>query len=130
MLNSDLESDSIEIPAFVPLQEIAAHVSLPIRGYFVPCPSCQRELRINGQFVGRKVLCKHCQSGFRFRLDDEALTKKLAMYVYCPHCNERLRMSRKYIGVKVGCKSCKGELVVTEPEPQDEQRSKSARNEE
>jgi len=54
MLNSDLESDTIEIPAFIPLQEIASHVELDVRGYFVPCSSCERELRINAKYAGKR----------------------------------------------------------------------------
>lgn len=128
MLNSDFESDSIEIPAFVPLKEIAAHVTLPIRGYYIPCPSCQRELRINKQFVGRKVTCKHCQAGFRFRVDDPAVSSKLALYVYCPHCNERLRMSQKYLDVRIACKACKGELIVSESDSVPDARLESPRS--
>ena len=112
MLNSDLESDSIEIPAFVPLKELDAHVEIPIRGYYVHCTSCQRELRINARFAGRKVTCKHCQGGFRFRPEDPVQSENLSYYVNCPHCSERLRMSRRYLDTKVVCKSCKGQLVV------------------
>lgn len=115
MLNTDLESDSIEIPEFVPLQEIEAHVELEIRGYYVRCTSCERELRINAKYAGKKVTCKHCLGAFRFRPDDPVQAEKLAMYVYCPHCNERLRMARKYLDTKVACKECKGQLLVKSP---------------
>lgn len=113
MLNTDLESDSIEIPEFVPLQEIAAEARVPVRGYFLGCPSCDRELRINARFDGKKVSCKHCAKGFRFQSDRVGSTDPLAVYVYCPHCRERLRMASKYVGVKVRCKHCSGQLVVT-----------------
>jgi len=115
MLNTDLESDSIEIPAFVPLQEIASYISLPIRGYFIPCPSCQRELRINEKYAGKKVSCKHCESTFRFDPNAQVKGEPLQVYVYCPHCDERLRVARRYLGAKVACKSCKGELVIEDP---------------
>jgi len=115
MLNTDLESDSIEIPQFLPLQEITAYVTLPIRGYFVPCPSCDRELRVNSKYAGKKLSCKHCQSTFRFKPDTLVNGEPPQIYVYCPHCEERLRIAQKYLGAKVACKGCKGELVVQDP---------------
>ncbi|MFN5298655.1 MAG: zinc-ribbon domain-containing protein [Planctomycetaceae bacterium] len=113
MLNTDLESDSIEIPEFVPLQEISAEVRIPVRGYFLDCPSCERELRINARFDGKKVSCKHCAKGFRFQATPDGQAGQLSVYVYCPHCRERLRMASKYVGVKVRCKHCSGQLEVT-----------------
>lgn len=113
MLNTDLESDSIEIPEFVPLQEISAEVRIPVRGYFLDCPSCERELRINARFDGKKVSCKHCAKGFRFKATPDGQAGQLSVYVYCPHCRERLRMASKYVGVKVRCKHCSGQLEVT-----------------
>jgi len=113
MLNTDLESDSIEIPEFVPLQEISAEVRIPVRVYFLDCPSCERELRINARFDGKKVSCKHCAKGFRFQAPPDGQAGQLSVYVYCPHCRERLRMASKYVGVKVRCKHCSGQLEVT-----------------
>ena len=115
MLNTDLESDSIEIPKFVPLQEITSYITLPVRGYFIVCPSCQRELRINSKYSGKKVSCKHCNASFRFNPDVEFQGELPQVYVNCPHCEERLRVARKYLGAKVACKGCKGELVVADP---------------
>ena len=115
MLNTDLESDSIEIPKFVPLQEITSYITLPVRGYFIVCPSCQRELRINSKYSGKKVSCKHCNASFRFNPDVEVQGELPQVYVNCPHCEERLRVARKYLGAKVACKGCKGELVVADP---------------
>lgn len=115
LLNTDLEADSVEIPAFVPLQEIESYVELPARGFYVNCPHCSRELRVNRKFVGKQVTCKHC--GGEFALDFKNGSRKIeriALYVYCPHCSEQLRMSFKYAGAKVSCKSCSGRLVAVE----------------
>ncbi len=115
LLNSDLESDSVEIPTFVPLKEIDSCVELKVRGYYINCPQCSRELRVNGKFVGKSVTCKHCEGSFVLDFSGEGL-QPAGIYVYCPHCSDRLRMSVKYVGVKVACRSCQGRLMAIQPE--------------
>jgi uncharacterized protein (DUF983 family) len=115
LLNTDLEPDSVEIPEFVPLQEIDSFVELPIRGYYVQCPHCSRELRVNKKFAGKKVSCKQCGGDFVLDFEKgERTLHKIGIYVYCPHCSDRLRMSSKYVGVKVSCKSCSGRLMAVD----------------
>jgi uncharacterized protein (DUF983 family) len=115
LLNSDLESDSVEIPHFVPLQEIETVPELSLRGYYVLCPQCSRELRVNRKFLGKKVVCKQCTGDFVLDFDDgPRRVEKVGVYVNCPHCTERLRMSPKYLGIKVACKSCSGRLMAVE----------------
>ncbi len=115
LLNSDLDPDSVEIPEFVPLQEIETVVELPVRGYYVLCPHCSRELRVNRKFVGKPVSCRQCTGDFVLDFGDVPVkVEKVGIYVYCPHCNERLRMSGKYVGIKVACKSCSGRLMAVE----------------
>lgn len=111
LLNKDLQPDSVEIPQFVPLKEIESTVELPVRGYFILCPICTRELRISTKFSGQLVTCKSCEGSFPLDFDDEHL-KKVGLYVNCPHCAERLRMNLKYAGTRVACKSCSGRLKV------------------
>src|SRR5262245_54039549 len=113
LLNTDLEPDSVEIPEFVPLQEIDSLPELPIRGYYVVCPQCSRELRVNRKFASKQVTCKHCSGEFLLDFSNGKV-EKVGVYLYCPHCAERLRMSCKYIGVKVACKACSGKLTAVE----------------
>ena len=119
LLNSDLDPDSVEIPEFMPLQEIETVAELPLRGYYVRCPHCSRELRVNRKFVDKQVRCKHCAGNFILAINatgqsTPAKIEKVGIYVYCPHCADRLRMSPKYVGVKVACKSCSGRLKAIE----------------
>jgi uncharacterized protein (DUF983 family) len=115
LLNTDLDPDSVEIPQFVPLQEIEAVVELSLRGYYVQCPHCSRELRVNRKFLGKKVTCKQCAGHFVLSFDDgPGRVEKVGIYVYCPHCSDRLRMSSKYLGIKVACKACSGHLMAVE----------------
>jgi uncharacterized protein (DUF983 family) len=115
LLNSDLDPDSVEIPEFVPLPEIDSFVELGVRGYYVQCPHCSRELRVNRKFIGKRVTCKQCTGEFVLDFDGgERQVTKVGIYVYCPHCSDRLRMSTKYVGVKVSCKSCSGRLMAVE----------------
>ena len=111
LLNTDLEPDSVEIPEFVPLQEIEPVPELPVRGYYITCPACTRELRVKRDLIGEKVTCKHCHGGFLLNFANGAVAVH-GVYVRCPQCEERLRMALKYIGVKVACKGCSTRLKV------------------
>jgi uncharacterized protein (DUF983 family) len=115
LLNTDLEPDSVEIPEFVPLKEIENVVELNVRGYYLNCPHCQRELRVNSKFLGKSVTCKQCDGTFILEFGESAL-KPVGVYVYCPHCSDRLRMKNKYLGIKVSCKSCQGRLMAVDAE--------------
>ena len=113
LLNSDLVSDSVEIPQFIPLQEIAVMVDVPPGGYFVGCPHCDKELRISKKYVGQKVLCKHCEGSFSLDFA-KGKVAMLAFYAACPACQHELRASSKYFGQKVICKHCSGHLHFVE----------------
>ena len=109
LLNPDLEPDSIEIPAFQPLQEIECMVDVEPRGYYVSCPQCQQELRINRKYAGKKVQCKICGGQFDLYLQS---SRTLAFYAQCPHCDQELRAAMKYLGTKVACKRCHGHIQL------------------
>jgi hypothetical protein len=111
LLNQDLEPDSVEIPAFIPLQEIATMVEVTPVGYYVGCPHCEQELRIAGKYVGERVQCKFCGGQFVLDLADRKVNT-LAFYTKCPHCSEELRAAQKYLGMKVACKHCGGKIHV------------------
>jgi ribosomal protein S27E len=111
LLNEDLEDESVEIPTFVPLQEIQSMIELKPRGYFLACPHCDQELRINAKYAGENVSCKLCSGTFLFDLKNP-LIHTLAFYNDCPHCGEELRIGRKYAGLKVVCKHCSGRIQM------------------
>lgn len=114
LLNSDLVSDSVEIPTFVPLQELDVIVDAAPVGYFVGCPHCDKELRISKKYVGQKVICKHCEGSFPLLLAPHGKVEMLAFYTPCPACHQELRASSKYFGQKVACKHCGGHLNFVE----------------
>lgn len=111
ILNSDLEPDSIEVPSFFELQELACMIELSPRGYFIQCPDCQRELRINGKYIGQTVSCKHCEGRFQFEPEKEKLVID-SFYADCPHCKKELRVGHRYLGEKVACKFCGGKIQL------------------
>ncbi len=55
LLNPELSLSSVEIPAFVPLQELEAIVDVVPKGVFTPCPKCSQELRIAHKYLGNRV---------------------------------------------------------------------------
>lgn len=107
LLNPDLQADSVEIPEFVPLQEIATMIEVEPRGHYVACPQCQDELRISAKYLGCGVQCKFC--GCKFTHDYPSPRLK-AFYARCPHCESEIRAAMKYLGMKVACKHCGGHL--------------------
>jgi len=108
LLNTELTEDSVEIPHFVPLPEIAVIAAAPPRGHYVECPGCHQELRIHVKYRGQRVQCKHCEQQFRY--DDSVAVR--AMYTQCPHCQNEIRASAKYIGRKAACKYCGGHIEL------------------
>lgn len=111
LLNSDLEEDSVEIPQFIPMQELDCKVEMEPRGAYLLCPHCHQELRINTKYLGEIVSCKHCDGRFQVDLTTPAIEVR-GYYGDCPHCTQELRISKKYVGVEVACKFCSGKLKL------------------
>lgn len=109
LLNQDLELESVEIPPFEPLQELESYVEAKPRGYYVGCPHCKKQLRINAQYVGKRLNCKKCHKTFKLDLSDPAIIN-IGFYLDCPHCDERLKVAHKYAGRRVVCKFCSSML--------------------
>ncbi|MEX0585726.1 MAG: hypothetical protein WD176_03725 [Pirellulales bacterium] len=109
LLNPELSPREIVAPDFIPLPEVEAVIDTPIVGYFVNCPRCRKELRINARYVGQHVACKFCDGQFPFQIDSEAVQVP-AFYTDCPHCRKELRAAQKYTGAKVACKFCNGAI--------------------
>ena len=113
LLNTDLDPDSVEMPAFVPLQEIESFLDLLPVGFYVECPHCQRELKIAAKLAGATLACNLCEGKFKF--DPATHAGAMGYFADCPHCKQRLRMSNKYAGKKVQCKFCSGKVRLPEP---------------
>ena len=111
LLNPDLYRSDVEIPEFFELKEISNVVEVEVAGYYVLCPHCEKELRINRKYVGAGVACKFCNGQFRLDLADSRVRTK-AVYTACGHCDKELRVAPKYLGMKVACKFCAGHVQV------------------
>lgn len=109
LLNPDLETDSVEIPDFQPLQEISTMVEAELRGYFVQCPECERELRVNRKYKNERLQCNFCNGEFVLDVKNPRVNV-VAFYSSCPHCSDELRAAVKYLGTKVACKHCGGKI--------------------
>lgn len=109
LLNDELDPDSIHIPEFIPLQELDSMIEVTPVGYYVVCPSCDQELRINKKYAGKNVQCKLCESPLHFDVDGTA-TRPKAFFANCPHCDKELRAALKYMGSKAACKHCDGAI--------------------
>ena len=109
LLNDELDVPEIVTPEFVPLTEVEAVVDAKIVGFYVQCPQCRKELRINARYAGSHVACKFCQGQFTFQVDPPRVNV-VAFYADCPHCSKELRVADKYRDVNVACKFCNGGL--------------------
>ena len=115
LLNLELEKDSVEVPTFVPLQEVESVFEITPVGLFVECTSCHQELKINRKYLGQRVQCKFCSADFKLDPTSNAVMGADS-YSQCPHCQEQLRYSSKYIGSKVACRFCSGKVHILKPE--------------
>ena len=113
LLNPDLEVDSVELPEFVPLPEIAAMIEVEPQGFFVACPNCREELRIGRKYGGKRVQCKFCSAPFIFNTSS-GVPEVTGFFSQCPHCQQELRGSTRYVGAKVACKHCGGHIHLVE----------------
>ena len=109
LLNPELQSDSVEIPSFIPLKEIESMVEVKARGHYVGCPKCGEELRINKKYIGERVICKFCDQRFEHVVSQSSKRLK-AFFANCAHCEKELRAAPKYIGQRVLCKHCGGQI--------------------
>ncbi|QDT49495.1 hypothetical protein Pan258_35450 [Symmachiella dynata] len=109
MLNDELELESVEIPPYEPLKEIESCLDAKPRGYYVGCPHCHKRLRINAQYLGKRLNCRKCSKTFTLTLSDPKI-KNLGFYLDCPSCEERLKVAQKYAGQMVKCKFCSSML--------------------
>ncbi len=115
LLNLELEKDSVEVPTFVPLQEVESVVEITPVGLFVECAKCHQELKINRKYLGQRVQCKFCSADFKLDPTSNAVMGADS-YSQCPHCQEQLRYSSKYVGSKVACRFCGGKVHIVKPE--------------
>ena len=111
LLNPDLHRSDVEVPAFFELKEIGNMIDVEVAGYYLVCPHCTEELRINRKYAGVGVACKHCSGQFQIDLASPRIRTK-AFYAACGHCDKELRVAPKYLGVKVACKFCQGHVCV------------------
>jgi uncharacterized protein (DUF983 family) len=113
LLNDDLESDSIEIPQYIPLREIASMIEVDPLGYYIHCPHCTKELRIARKYLHENVACKLCNRSFVLDLSSPNV-RSTHFFTNCPHCREELRVAHKYMGTKAACKHCNGMIHFIE----------------
>lgn len=116
LLNEELYRSSVDIPEFVPLQELGSMIEITPVGLFCPCPKCRQELKINRKYLGQRVQCKFCQAEFRLDPTNPAV-RQADVYATCAHCQQQLRFAVKYVGLKVACRYCGGKLHVLTPSP-------------
>jgi uncharacterized protein (DUF983 family) len=110
-LNPELTRESVEVPEFVPLQELDSIAEIEPSGIYCDCPKCGSELKISRKYLGQKIQCKHCQA--QYRLDPTGpLVRQADVYSTCTHCRQQLRFAHKYLGRKVACRFCGGKLQV------------------
>jgi uncharacterized protein (DUF983 family) len=114
LLNLELARSSVEVPEFIPLQELDSMAEITPSGLYLPCPKCQQDLKINRKYLGQRIQCKFCQAEFRLDPTSPAV-RQADVYSRCPHCQQQIRFDPKYLGMKVACRFCGGKLTILQP---------------
>ena len=109
LLNPELVPKEIAFPDFVPLPEVVVDVQL--KGDYIRCPQCEKELRISYKFRDKHVSCKFCSHAFKLNLASPTLQHR-GIYVPCPHCQKELRVAERYLGEDVACNFCNGAIRI------------------
>ena len=61
----------------------------------IPCPNCQRQLRVRSEYAGKVIACKHCEHAFL-----------PALPMPCPNCWQTLLVPIEYLGQAITCGGC------------------------
>jgi len=133
LLNSDLQQTYVDIPEFIPLEEITLDeqsdsqgsvvtkspvqpqtspvILIEAKGIFRNCPKCREELKVPRAYLNQSVCCNHCQAPF---VCDATTVNEyfVASYVDCPHCSQRIRASREFTNQNVLCNHCSQPLHI------------------
>lgn len=134
MLNSSLQVNPVDVPAFIPLKEIETPdieesdtelitsggtetdlskevLLIESRGAYYNCPNCAEQLKIPKQYFGQPVQCNKCSSNFQMDFN-AASEQKTYIYVDCPHCEKRIRSPLEMVNQNIQCNFCKGALYI------------------
>ncbi len=97
--------------------------------FLAVCPSCLMELRVNHEYSGRRVACRHCGEAFRpYSLDFpseassddystgpvDSAVESPRLEVTCPGCSTSLSIRASYVGRHVRCDQCKHKFLVND----------------
>ena len=95
--------------------------------FIAVCPSCLTGLRVNYEYSGRMVRCRHCDEAFRPLSPDFGSASGSAEYavgpvgvpdeqsdlvVSCPECATTLSVRARYAGRHVRCGGCQHKFRV------------------
>jgi hypothetical protein len=69
----------------------------------IACPTCDKDLRVREEYLGKRGLCNYCQHAFRIPRN---------LRVTCPDCSKRLKLPRVYAGRPIICPGCKCKFVA------------------
>ena len=100
----------------------------PLVHFLAVCPHCAATLRVQPEYAGELVACRHCNGAFRpspatfpgsssgehhaAGPDPAAPGGEGHVAVACPECGVGLRVREKYVGGRIRCGHCKAKLMV------------------
>jgi len=115
-LDSMIHVNEIQLPprddssAVTAVSASASSKNAAVLGYFVPCPHCGEEQKIDKHLLGDDTRCDDCRREFHVRAD--LLQSATYLFVDCPHCRREIRFARKYLAKPVACNFCDGVLQI------------------
>ncbi len=109
-LNRMLHVNELEIGSWDtgPAGETVGAVALG--GYFVDCPSCGAEHRVDKHDLGVRLTCEDCQA--RHTVSAEMLHDASHVYAECSECHKELRIAHSDLKTVLTCDHCETNLEI------------------
>lgn len=112
-LNRMLHCNDIEIGSWVAADDNVAGdqiVAVSLGGYFVDCPSCGTEHRVDKHDLGIRLTCDDCQA--RHNVSAEMLRDATHVYAECSECHNELRIPHADLRTVLTCDHCEANLEI------------------
>lgn len=110
-LNRLMHVNEIEIGSWEsqnPAGEAVGAVALG--GYFVDCPTCGAEHRLDKHDLGIRLTCETCNA--RHTISAEMMREASFLYATCPTCRKELRIPHGDLKTVLTCDHCESNLEV------------------
>ena len=110
-LNRMLHVNELEIGSWESASQPGETIGkVALGGYFVDCPSCQAEHRVDKHDLGVRLTCEDCQA--RHTISAEMLHDASHIYAECSGCPQEVRIPHGDLKTVLTCDHCETNLEI------------------